>query len=160
MSRLDATLATLGIALPPAHGPAGAYLSSLEAGGFLHLGGQVCREGGQIRYLGKVGRDVSPDEARQAARLCALNLLAHLRAGLEGDLDRVRGCVRLNIYLNCAPGFTDFPAVADGASELMRQVLGDAGRHVRTTVGVFELPFGAAVEVDGTFEIHSPEARL
>jgi enamine deaminase RidA (YjgF/YER057c/UK114 family) len=153
VTRIDKKLAELGIVLPGAHGPAGAYVSALRSGSYLFLGGQICREGSAVRYAGKVGADVAPETARMAARLCGLNLLGHLRKALDGDLDRVRRCVRLSIYLNCAPGFTDFPRVADGASELMYQIFGDAGQHVRTTVGVFELPFGAAVEVDGQFEV-------
>ena len=111
--------------------------------------------GRRADHTGIVGRDLDLDAAREAARVCGLNVLAHLRRALDGDLDRVVRCVRIGGFVACTPEFTDHPKVINGASDLMVAVFGDAGRHARAAVGCASLPLGAAVEVDAIFQIRA-----
>ncbi len=104
-------------------------------------------------FIGKLGDDIALEQGQDAARLCALNLLAQLKAACGGDLDRVKGCLRLGVFVNATPDFTQHPEVANGASDFIVEALGDAGRHVRAAVGAGSLPRGVAVEVEGLFEI-------
>jgi enamine deaminase RidA (YjgF/YER057c/UK114 family) len=106
-----------------------------------------------LEYLGRVGDGLTLDDGQKSARMCAVNLIAQLKEACGGDLDRVRRCVRLGGFVNCTDDFTDQPKVINGASDLMVEVFGDAGRHARTAVGVNVLPLGLSVEVDGVFEI-------
>jgi enamine deaminase RidA (YjgF/YER057c/UK114 family) len=153
--RIESRLAEQGIRIPEAAAPAANYVPWVLSGRLVFVSGQVTMEGGEVRYRGKVGADFSVEEGRQAARLCALNLISQVRAACGGDLDRVRRVVRLGGFVNSAPGFTEQHLVINGASDLMVDVFGEAGRHARAAVGVPELPFGVAVEVDGVFEISS-----
>ena len=109
--------------------------------------------GGKAEFVGKLGAGISIPDGQQAARLCALNVLAHLKVAAGGDLDRVKRVLRLGGFVNCTPEFTDMPQVVNGASDLMVQVFGDAGKHARAAVGVASLPLGVAVEVEAMFEI-------
>ena len=106
-----------------------------------------------MAFKGKVGQDLSLEEGQAAARLCAINILIQLKAACSGDLARVKQCVRLGGFVNCGPDFTDQPKVINGASDLMVEVFGDAGRHARAAVGVTALPLGAAVEIEAIFLI-------
>ena len=108
---------------------------------------------GKFLWVGKVGRDYTVEEAKEAARFVGLNVLSQLKTALDGDLDRVVRAVKLNGFVNCVEGFGHQPHVINGASELMIEVFGDAGRHARSAVGVAGLPFGVAVEIDGVFEV-------
>jgi enamine deaminase RidA (YjgF/YER057c/UK114 family) len=108
---------------------------------------------GEFKYLGKVGVELTIEQGQQAARLCALNIIAQLKLALGGDLDRVRRCVKVGGFVNCESGFGDQPKVINGASDLFVQVFGDAGRHARFAVGTNALPFNVAVEVDAVFEV-------
>jgi len=108
---------------------------------------------GEFKYVGKLGRDFSVEEGQAAARLCGLNILAQLKAALNGDLDRVTRCVKLGVFVNSTDDFTDQPKVANGVSDLMVEVLGDAGKHARFAVGTNALPLNVAVEVDAVFEV-------
>lgn len=144
---IEARLAALGLWLPEAPRPVAAYVPAVTAGGFLHTAGQIPFQEGRVAYKGKVGADLTPEEGAAAARLCALNGLAAARAEL-GTLDRVLRVVKVTGYVNSAPGFTGQPAVLNGASELLLQVFGEAGRHARAAVGVSDLPLDAAVEVE------------
>lgn len=150
---IEARLAEKNIRLPEAAAPAANYVPWVVAGNLVFVSGQITMEGGEVRYQGKVGEDYSVAEAQRAARLCALNLIAQLRAACGGDLDRVRRVVKLGGFVNSAPGFTEQHLVINGASDLMVEVFGEAGRHARAAVGVPALPFGVAVEVDGVFEL-------
>ncbi len=128
------------------------YVPFTRAGNLVHVSGQVSVDAaGGVK--GKVGGDVSAEQGQAAARLCALNLLAQLKAACEGDLDRVVRVVKLTGFVNVAPGFTAVPGVINGCSDLMVEAFGEAGRHARSAVGVAELPLGFAVEVDGVFEV-------
>lgn len=151
-------LEALGIILPPPPGPAGTYAPALQVGGFLFVSGQVPVRDGRPALTGKVGREVTPEEACQAARLCALNGLAAARAAL-GSLDRIRRVVRTVGYVASAEGFTGQPGVVNGASDLLVEVFGDRGVGARAAVGVFELPLGVPVEIEFMFEIERPILR-
>jgi enamine deaminase RidA (YjgF/YER057c/UK114 family) len=148
---IDAKLAELGLTLPAAAAPVAAYVPTVEAGGMLHLSGQLPFRDGQV-VTGRLGENLSLEEGQEAARLCGLMVLAQVRAAL-GGFDRVRRVVKLGVFVNSTPGFTDQPKVANGASELMADVFGEAGRHARAAVGVAALPLGAAVEVDAIIEL-------
>jgi enamine deaminase RidA (YjgF/YER057c/UK114 family) len=108
---------------------------------------------GKAEYVGKLGAGISVADGQRAAKLCALNIIAHLKSACGGDLDRVKRVLRLGGFVNCMPDFTDMPQVVNGASDLMVQVFGDAGKHARAAVGVASLPLGVAVEVEAMFEI-------
>lgn len=150
---IEKRLANLGIDLPDAPAPVANYQPYVIAGNLVFMSGQVTLWNGEIRYVGKVGDELSVEDGYQAARMCALNLIAQVRAACGGDLDRVRQVVRLGAFVNCVDGFTDHPKVVNGASDLMAEVFGDRGRCTRTNVGVPSLPLGFAVEIDGIFEI-------
>ncbi len=152
-SRIEQRLAQLGIQLPGPGAPAGNYVPYVQVGALLYMAGQVCRLEGKMVYAGKVGRDLSVEDGQKAARLCALNLLAQLKAACDGDLDRVARCVRLAGFVNCGPDFREQPKVVNGASDLMVEIFGDAGKHARTAVGVASLPMDSAVEVEAIFQL-------
>ena len=139
-------LAELGIALPQAAAPVAAYVPVVVAGNLAHVSGQLPFVDGAL-VTGRLGEDLSLEQGVAAARACGLMILAQLEVAL-GSLDRVERIVKLGAFVNSAASFTDQPKVANGASELMAQVFGEAGRHARSAVGVPVLPLGAAVEVD------------
>ena len=144
---IDQRLAELGITLPQPAAPVASYVPTVEAGGLLYISGQVSfGEDGQL-IKGRLGEDMDLDAGIAAARRCGINLLAQMKAAL-GSLDRVERVVKLGAFINSTGDFTDQPKVANGASELMQDVFGEAGRHARSAVGVPALPLGAAVEVD------------
>ena len=144
---IDQRLAELGITLPQPAAPVAAYVPAVEAGGLLHISGQISfAEDGKL-ILGRLGEDMNLDRGIEAARRCGIMLLAQVKAAL-GSLDRVERIVKLGVFVNSHGNFTDQPKVANGASELMQEVFGEAGRHARSAVGVAVLPLGVAVEVD------------
>ncbi len=151
--RIEARLAELGIVLPKPAAPAANYVPWVISGTQVFVAGQVTIGAKGIEYVGKLGRDFTVEEGQAAARLCAINLLAQVASACGGDLDRVTRCLRLGVFINCTDDFVEQPKVANGASDLMVAVLGDAGRHARAAVGSNALPLGVAVEVDGVFEI-------
>jgi enamine deaminase RidA (YjgF/YER057c/UK114 family) len=152
---IEKKLTSLGVTLPTPAGPIANYVPFVRTGNVLIVSGQICfGADGKLVAKGQLGGAVSIEDGQRAARACAINLLAQLKAAL-GDLDRVGRVVRLGGFVNSAPGFTDGPKVINGASDLMVEVFGDKGRHARTTVGVAALPADAAVEVEGIFEIDS-----
>jgi enamine deaminase RidA (YjgF/YER057c/UK114 family) len=145
---IDATLAELGLSLPEAAAPVAAYVPAVQAGGLLHISGQLPFLDGDL-MKGRVGEDRDLDYAAEAARRCGLMLVAQMKRALDGDLSRIARIVKLGVFVNSAPGFTDQAKVANGASELMIALFGDAiGRHARSAVGVAVLPLGAVVEID------------
>ena len=156
-STIDQRLAQLGLDLPDPGSPGGNYVPFVIAGDLVFVSGQVCRKDGRIACAGKVGRDIDVGAAKQAAQLCALNLIAQVKAACGGDLDRVVRCVRLSGFVNSDPEFKDHPAVINGASDVMIQVFGERGRHARTALGVAALPSNASVEVEGIFQIAMPQ---
>ncbi|HEY4070056.1 MAG TPA: RidA family protein [Sphingomicrobium sp.] len=151
---IDNRLAQLGITLPEAAAPVASYLPAVESGGLLHISGQISfAEDGNL-ILGRLGEDMNLERGTQAARRCGIMLLAQMKAAL-GSLDRVERVVKLGVFVNSASSFTDQPKVANGASELMQEVFGEAGRHARSAVGVAVLPLGVAVEVDAIVAVRS-----
>ena len=152
--KVEARLATLGIALPEAPNPVANYVPSALSGNLLFISGQISKAGDGTITTGQLGGGLTVAEGREAARLCALNILAQARAAL-GNLDRIKQIIRLNGFVNAAPGFTEHPQVMNGASDLMVEVLGDKGRHTRVAVGVSSLPLGCAVEVDAVILVES-----
>ena len=149
--KIEARLKELGIVLPkPSPAKVAKIENCTEANGFLYVSGQVPKQDGEVRFVGKVGREFTLAEGQAAARLSALNMLAHMRAFL-GDLDRVSRVMKLTGYVNAMPDFTEIPHVVNGASELFIDIFGDAGRHARTAVGVAVMPFDVAIEVEGIF---------
>ncbi|HXU46659.1 MAG TPA: RidA family protein [Thermoanaerobaculia bacterium] len=152
-SRIDDRLRELGIELPIPSAPGANYVPFVRSGNLVFLTGQLSQWNGERRFIGKLGREFGVDEGRQAARLCALNLIAHLRSALDGDLDRVARCVRLAGFVNSTPDFAGQSQVMNGASDLFVEVFGEAGRHTRMAVGVAALPYDVAVEVEGVVEV-------
>jgi enamine deaminase RidA (YjgF/YER057c/UK114 family) len=152
--KIDARLAELNIELPEAAAPVGNYVPFVVSGNTVYISGQVPAWNGEIRNVGKLGAGLEIDAGYDAARTCALNILAQLRVACGGDLDKVTRVVKLGGFVNCAPDFNDAPKCVNGASDLMVEVFGgDVGPHARFAVGVSSLPAGVAVEVDGIFEI-------
>jgi enamine deaminase RidA (YjgF/YER057c/UK114 family) len=143
-------LTELNITLPPAAAPVAAYVPTVLANGLLHVSGQLPFREGQV-VTGRLGEEVDVAGGQAAARLCGLMLLAQVEAAV--GLDRVARVVKLGVFVNSAGSFTQQPEVANGASELMQDVFGEAGRHARAAVGVPTLPRGAAVEVDAVFQV-------
>lgn len=150
--RIEAHLKAKGIELPAASAPAANYVPFTRTGNLVYVSGQVSQWNGERKFIGKLGAEFAVAEGQQAARLCALNLVAHARVAAGGDLDRVR-VLRLTGYVNSTPDFTSQPQVLNGASDAMAEIFGEAGKHARSAVGVAALPGGVAVEVEGIFEI-------
>ncbi len=150
---IDERLQELDITLPPVFPPAGNYLGCVVDGGLVHVGGHGPIDGEHV-IRGKVGGNLSLEEGRRAARQTALSILATLRAEL-GDLDRIARIVKVFGMVNVAPGFDQTPAVIDGCSDLLVDIFGDSGRHTRSAVGLAELPFGIAVEIELTARLRA-----
>lgn len=152
--KIDARLAELGIALPAAAAPVANYVAYVVSGNVVHVAGQLPVENGELKYAGAVGGEVSVEAGAAAARLCALNVIAQVKAACGGDLDRVARVLKLNGFVNAPAGFKDQPKVVNGASDLMVDVFGEAGRHARSAIGMGSLPFDASVEIDAMVEIN------
>jgi enamine deaminase RidA (YjgF/YER057c/UK114 family) len=153
---VDSRLRELGIELPDAARPLASYVPVVVTGSIAFVAGQVPLEGGAPALTGKLGADVELEAGQAAARRCALQALAALRAEL-GSLDRVRRIVKVSVFVASAPGFTDQPKVANGASDVLADVFGEQGRHARAAVGVAELPLGVPVEVELIAEVDAAE---
>jgi len=151
--QIAAKLAELGITLPTPMAPIANYVPYVQTGNLVIVSGQVPAIDGKIAITGKVSWGVSVDQGKEAARLCFINVLVHLKAACGGDLDRVRRVIRLGGFIAAPSEFTQHALVMNGASDLAVAVFGEAGRHARTTIGVPSLPADAAVEVEGMFEI-------
>jgi len=149
---VEQRLKDLGITLPVPAAAVANYVPFVVTGNLVFVSGQLPLDNGKPAVLGKLGAEVSVEDGVRAARLCALGLLAQLRAA-AGNLDRVKRVVRLTAFVASTPDFTDQPKVVNGASDLMVEVLGDAGRHARVAVGAPSLPLNVAVEIEGVFEI-------
>jgi enamine deaminase RidA (YjgF/YER057c/UK114 family) len=149
---IEEKLDSIGIKLPSPPAPAGSYIPVVVSHDLVFVAGQIPSEHGQVRFKGKVGRDITIEMGQQAARLCAINALAQLKSAL-GSLDRVRRMVKVTGFVNCDQSFTDHPKVINGASDFLVQVFGEAGKHVRAAVGASSLPFDCAVEVEFIAEV-------
>lgn len=152
MTSIENRLAELSLTLPEVSLPAANYVPTRISGNQLIVSGQLPMSGGKAHYIGKVGKDVSLEDAQACAQLCGLNILAHVKAAL-GGFDKIEKLVRLGVFVNATDEYTDHPKVANGVSDMMVAVMGDAGKHARAAVGVSGLPFGVAVEVEALFEL-------
>lgn len=144
---VEEKLRQLGIELPETPTPLAAYVPAVKAGDFAYTSGQIPLVKGELKFKGKVGAELTEEEGYQAARICAINCLSALK-GAIGDLDKIERIVKVVGFVNSAPGFKMQPKVINGASELLGEVFGDAGKHARSAVGVNELPIDSAVEVE------------
>jgi len=151
--KIDARLKELNIALPAPPAPVASYVPYVVTGNMVFISGQVTMAADGLKYVGKVGADISLDDGKAAARLCAINVIAQVKAACGGDLDRVKRCVKVGVFVNAVPDFTQHPEIANGASDLFQEVFGDAGKHSRAAVGAGSLPRGVATEVEAVFEI-------
>ena len=150
---IDARLKELGITLPVPPAPVASYVPYVISGKQVFISGQITLADGAVKYVGTIGKDLTLEEGQAAARLCGINLLAQIKAATGGDLDKVKRCVKLSVFVNAVPGFGQHPEVANGASDLMVAVFGDAGRHARAAVGAGSLPRNVAVEIEAVFEL-------
>ncbi|MDQ8155774.1 MAG: RidA family protein [Gemmatimonadota bacterium] len=153
MSNYENKLLELNITLPTPASPVANYVGFVKVANMVFISGQLPLENGKLQGIGKVGKEISVDDAKKYARLCAINILAQLKVACGGNLDNVQQCVKLGIFVNGDVDFKDHPAVANGASDLIAEVFADAGKHARAAVGSGSLPFGVAVEVDAIFVI-------
>jgi len=151
--KIDARLAELGLELPAAAAPAANYVPYVVSGNMVYVAGQITVWNGEFKYQGKVGGDLSVEDGVEAAKICALNIIAQVKAACGGDLDRVKRIVKLNGFVNSTPEFTAQPTVINGASDMMVEVFGDAGKHARAAVSAGSLPLGVGVEIDAVVEI-------
>jgi enamine deaminase RidA (YjgF/YER057c/UK114 family) len=151
-SIIDGRLRALDIELPAASSPGANYIQFTRLGSLLCITGQLPKWQGERRFVGRLGADFGVDEGKDAARLCALNVIAVVRDALDGDLDRVVRCLRLRGYVNATPEFTAHSQVIDGASDAIVALFGDAGRHTRVAIGA-GIPYGCAVEVEAEFDV-------
>ncbi len=151
--RVEARLKDLGITLPTPPAPVASYVPTVMSGNLVFTSGQITATPDGLKYIGVVGRDLSVEDGRAAAKLCAVNLVAQIKAACGGDLDRVKRCVKLTVFINAAPDFTQHPEVANGASDFLVEVFGEAGKHARSALGAGSLPRGVACELEAIFEI-------
>ncbi len=152
MSAIELKLKDMGLELPEVSLPAANYLPCVVDGDTVIVSGQLPMLNGAAQFIGKVGENISLEEAQSCAQLCGLNILAHVKKAV-GDLDKVDRLLRLGVFVNSVDTYTDQPKVANGVSDMMVALMGDAGKHARFAVGVSGLPFGVAVEVDATFKL-------
>jgi enamine deaminase RidA (YjgF/YER057c/UK114 family) len=150
---VDARLNDLGISVPEAAAPVANYVGFVRSGNLVFVSGQVPVKDGKFHYQGKVGAEISLEEAQEAAKLCAINIIGQIKAACGGDLDRVQRIVKLGGFVNSVPEFGDQPKVINGASDLMVAVFGEKGKHSRAAVSAGALPLGVAVEIDAVVEI-------
>ena len=142
----------MGITIPEPVKPLAAYIPAMHVGNLVMTSGQVPISGGTVKYQGKVGKDLSEEEGREAAKLCAINCLSAVKSVI-GNLDKIKRVLKLTVFINSADGFTAQPKVANGASEFIGEIFGEAGKHVRSAVGVSELPLNSAVEIEMIVEL-------
>ena len=150
--KIMAHILASGIELPKAAMPVANYVPVVISKDHAYVSGQISIWNGEVKFMGQLGAGMALEDGKAAARLCGLNIIAQLQAAL-GDLDRVVRCVKLNVYVNSTADFIEQPKVANGVSDLMVEVFGETGKHARAAIGVAQLPFGVAVEVDGVFEV-------
>ena len=153
MSQINQNLYKLSITLSHPTTPVANYIPFVKLDNKVFISGQLPIQDGELKFIGKLGDNISTEDGQKAAKICAINLLSHLKIACDGNLDKVLKCVKLGIFVNATADFTDHPIVANGASDLMVKIFGDNGKHSRFAVGVTSLPCGAAVEIDAIFEV-------
>ena len=153
MSAAEKTMQDIGLTLPTVSMPAANYVPCVQYDKMLMVSGQLPMLDGKPQFVGKVGATISLEEAQECAKLCGLNILAHVKNHLGGDLSKIKRLVRLGVFVNATEEYTDHPKVANGVSDFMVALFGEAGKHARAAVGVSGLPFGVAVEVEALFEL-------
>jgi enamine deaminase RidA (YjgF/YER057c/UK114 family) len=153
MGQIDKRLAELGITLPVPAKPVANYVGWVRTGNLVYTAGQVPLKDGKIEYQGKLGKDYTVEQGAQAARICAINVVAQLKDAVGGDLDRIKRIVKVVGFVNGVPDFADHPKVVNGASDLLVEIFGDKGRHARSAVGSGSLPVNVAVEVEAIAEV-------
>ncbi|HUO93214.1 MAG TPA: RidA family protein [Rhizomicrobium sp.] len=151
--KVESRLKDLGIQLPTPPAPVASYVPYVVSGNLVFVSGQVTVAADGLKYVGIVGKDLSLEDGKAAARLCAVNVLAQVKAAAGGDLDRVKRCVKVTVFVNAVPGYAQHPEIANGASDLFVEVFGDAGKHARAAVGAGSLPRNVATEVEAVFEL-------
>jgi enamine deaminase RidA (YjgF/YER057c/UK114 family) len=150
---IDSRLEELGIVLPTPANPAANYVPYVISGNLVFIAGQIPFWNGAVLHIGKVGVELTVEDATKSAKVCGLNIIAQLKAACDGNLDRVRRCVKIGVFVNCIDGFTQQPQIANGVSDLMVDVFGEAGRHARFAIGTNALPRNCATEADAVFEL-------
>ena len=153
MGEIDKRLAELGVTVPEPAAPVASYVGWVKTGNLVFTAGQVPLKDGKFLYQGKVGKDVTVEEAAEAAKLCAINIIAQVKVACGGDLDRVKRIVKLVGFVNGVPEFADQPKVINGASDFMVAVFGDKGKHARSAVGAGSLPLNLSVEIEAVVEV-------
>ncbi len=153
MSTILEKIKSLNISLPKPATPVANYVGYVKVGNMVFISGQLPIKDGKLEFIGKVGREISIEDATKAAQLCTINILSQLNDACENNLDKVKKCVKLGIFVNGIEEFADHPKVANGASDLIADIFGDKGKHARAAVGSGSLPFNVSVEVDAIFEI-------
>jgi enamine deaminase RidA (YjgF/YER057c/UK114 family) len=153
-NQFEKNLAKLNITLPTPVAPVANYVTYVQTGNLLSISGQLpINAEGTLAYVGKVGEQVSKEDAVEAARFCAINIIAQVKSACDGDLSRVKRIVKLGAFVNCQDGFAGQPAIINGASDLMVAIFGEAGKHSRSAVGTNALPLNVPVEIDALVEI-------
>ena len=153
MGQIDKRLAELGITLPVPAKPVANYVGWVRTGNLVYTAGQVPLKDGKIEFQGKLGKDYTVEQGAQAARICAINVVAQLKDAAGGDLDRIKRIVKVVGFVNGVPDFVDHPKVINGASDLIVEIFGDKGKHARSAVGSGSLPVNVAVEVEAVAEV-------
>jgi enamine deaminase RidA (YjgF/YER057c/UK114 family) len=155
MNFVEKKLEMMGILLPQENHPAGEYLTFKKVGNLVFVSGQTCKVNGKLAFSGRVGADYTLNQAQEAAKICAINVLVQLKHACSGNLDAVKNCVKLTVFVNAALDYLDHAQVSNGASNVMIAAFGENGRHARTTIGAGSLPGQSLVEVDGIFEVEA-----
>lgn len=150
---IEDRLKSLGIELPGVNNPAANYVPYVQVGNIVFTAGQTCKWNGVLQYTGKVGKEYTIEEAQKAARLCGLNILLQIKTACNGNLEKVKRCVKINVFVNSTDDFTAHATVANGVSDLMVEVFGEKGKHVRTSSSSNSLPSNTTIEVDAIFEV-------
>ncbi len=150
---IEQRLKDLDIVLPAPPAPVASYVPYVVSGNLVYISGQVTMAADGLKFVGTVGKELSLDDGKAAARLCAINVIAQAKAACGGDLDRVKRVVKVTVFVNAVPGFAQHPEIANGASDLFVAVFGEAGKHARAAVGAGSLPRNVATEVEAVIEI-------
>ena len=151
---IEDNLKNLNIVLPEPKPPVGAYVATKITGKLLFVSGQISIDKNNNLIKGKIGKELNLDQGYEAAERCALSLISHVKKACNGDLEKIKSCIKLTGYVNSSDNFTDQPKIINGASDMITKILGERGNHSRAAVSVNSLPLGVAVEVDGIFELN------